>query len=145
MGYCRYCGAEISYKRTANERWMPCDAITGEPHFCKKDDEKITEKSGLAPCKICGKPTFVQQNGRAKTTFDYSTLLPHKCNKADITRFAKYQQRQLKETMAEKAKKERERKATSKNVTAMKTAKTKSKATATKRTTKTTRLKEKCN
>ena len=47
MTYCRYCGVEISYKRSKNEKWIPCDAITGEPHFCR--DDKGKKPSGIAP------------------------------------------------------------------------------------------------
>ena len=39
MPYCRHCGREIMYTRTANEKWMPYD-VTGQPHFCAKDGKK---------------------------------------------------------------------------------------------------------
>lgn len=35
MTYCHYCGREISYKRTKNDKWMPCD-VSGNPHFCNE-------------------------------------------------------------------------------------------------------------
>lgn len=101
MSYCRHCGAEIAYRRTANERWMPCDAATGEPHFCRKDRD--AKPTGIVPCSVCGRPTFIQRDGRRRTAYDYTTLLPHKCAKADVARHAKYRQRRLKEEMAARA------------------------------------------
>lgn len=91
MSFCRYCGVEISYKRSKNEKWIPCNFITGEPHFCQEQNPKISKESGIVPCKICGKPTFIQKKGRVKIAIDYATLLPHECKKGDVTRFKKYQ------------------------------------------------------
>lgn len=101
MTYCRYCGVEISYKRSKNEKWIPCDSITGEPHFCREDKNK--KPSGIVPCTVCGKPTFIQRQGRKKVAIDYATLAIHQCKKADVTRYAKYQQRQLKDDMTKSA------------------------------------------
>lgn len=101
MAYCRYCGADISYKRSKNEKWIPCDAITGEPHFCKED--KNRKPSGIVPCLVCGKPTFIQKQGKKKIYIDYTTLAIHQCKKADVTRYAKYQQMRLKTDMAKSA------------------------------------------
>lgn len=85
MSYCRYCGREIAYKRTKNERWMPCDAATGEPHFCQKEKADGC-KSGLVVCQKCGRPVF-RNHGK---TFDYTTLDEHECRKADVTRHSKF-------------------------------------------------------
>lgn len=101
MTYCRYCGVEISYKRSKNEKWIPCDSITGEPHFCREDKNK--KPSGIVPCPVCGKPTFIQKQWKKKVPIDYSTLAIHQCKKADVTRYAKYQQMQLKADMARSA------------------------------------------
>lgn len=97
MSYCRFCGTEISYKRTKNDKWMPCDASTGEPHFCQ-EQKTVNAKSttGIVPCPKCGKPTFIQKNGKSKVLYDYSSLQVHSCRKADLTRFQKYQERQKK-------------------------------------------------
>ena len=102
MLYCRYCGVEITYKRSKNEKWIPCDLLTGEPHFCqeKKEDVKST---GIRPCSVCGKPVFVNQKGKKKILYDYTSLAPHICKKADITRYAKYQQKNIKLKMSEKS------------------------------------------
>ncbi|MBO4731246.1 MAG: hypothetical protein J5597_00365 [Spirochaetaceae bacterium] len=112
MSYCRYCGTELTYKRTKNDRWMPCNALTGEPHFCyeqKTSDERktVTEISGIVPCPECGKPTFIQKDGKSKILYDYSTLQKHSCRKADLTRYQKYLERQKK---LEPVKKEYEKK-----------------------------------
>lgn len=89
MSYCRYCGTEINYTRTANNKWMPYD-VTGEPHFCQDaHDKKATKENGLKVCQTCGKPFFYM--GRRK--IDYTTLLTHECRKGDITRWVKYNQR----------------------------------------------------
>ena len=99
MSYCRYCGVEIAYKRTKNDKWMPCNAVTGEPHFCneqKDGKEQGTKESGILPCPVCGKPTFQQKNGRRKILYDYSTLDTHKCKNVDITRYSKYKEKQQK-------------------------------------------------
>lgn len=88
MSYCRYCGTEIAYKRTKNEKWVPCNLLTGEPHFCKKDDKQ--PESGIRPCKICGKGVFASKKSGKTILFDYATLAPHVCKKADITRYKKY-------------------------------------------------------
>lgn len=103
MTYCRYCGCELSYKRTKNNKWIPCDSATGEPHFCNKikqsrNNQKIKAKNkslimkntGIAPCKICGKPCFLSNSGTKQIIIDYTTLQLHICKKADITRYAKY-------------------------------------------------------
>lgn len=88
MSYCRNCGVEITYIRTKNEKWMPCDLLTGQPHFCTKDKTQ-KRKSGLAVCKKCGKPVFFNKN----KMIDYSTLQHHECKAGDITRYKKYQQK----------------------------------------------------
>lgn len=85
MSYCRYCGREIMYTRTANEKWLPYD-VTGEPHFCNKDGKSTKKTSGLEVCKCCGKPVF-KMKGK---TVDYTTLEIHQCRKVDITRYEKY-------------------------------------------------------
>ena len=101
MSYCRYCGVEITYKRSKNDKWIPCDFITGEPHFCREN--KTSKETGIIPCKICGKPTFIKKQGKKKVFIDYSTLAIHQCKKADVTRFIKYQQKQLKLEMVKKS------------------------------------------
>lgn len=93
MSYCRYCGVEISYKRTKNDKWMPCNASTGEPHFCNESNPKVSKETGIIPCKNCGKPTFIQKKGKTKISYDYSTLQVHECKKSDITRYQKYQKK----------------------------------------------------
>ena len=99
MSYCRYCGTEIAYKRTKNEKWV----LTGEPHFCQKDDKQ--PESGIKPCKICGKGVFASKQGGKEVLFDYATLAPHACKKADITRYKKYLQKaKLKPSTARKRK-----------------------------------------
>ena len=90
MPYCRHCGREIMYTRTANEKWMPYD-VTGQPHFCEKDGTKAN--NGLSVCKTCGKPVF-KMRGKV---IDYTTLEAHKCKKADATRYTKYKQRKIKQ------------------------------------------------
>lgn len=85
MSYCRYCGTEINYTRTANGKWLPYD-VKGQPHFCQKDKVKSDVKSGLTVCKYCGKPVFLIN----KKKIDYTTLEEHNCKKADITRYRKY-------------------------------------------------------
>ena len=102
MLYCRYCGVEITYKRSKNEKWIPCDLLTGEPHFCqeKKEDAKST---GIRPCSVCGKPVFVNQKGKKKILYDYTSLAPHICKKADITRYAKFQQKNTKAEMSKRS------------------------------------------
>lgn len=87
--YCRICGIELSYKRTRNDRWMPCDAITGEPHFCSQNG-KNTRNSGLNYCLKCGRPVFMSHG----KLVDYTSLSTHVCKKADITRYGKYIERQ---------------------------------------------------
>lgn len=93
MSYCRYCGREIMYTRTANEKWLPYD-VTGEPHFCNKEGKSTKKTSGLEVCKSCGKPVF-KMKGK---TVDYTSLEIHQCKKADITRYGKYQNIQKKKT-----------------------------------------------
>lgn len=88
MSYCRFCGTEISYVRTKNEKWMPCD-VTGQPHFCNKGSKKNTTDSGLKVCQKCGKPVFLMKNKK----IDYTTLTEHECKKSDVTRFQKYNQK----------------------------------------------------
>ena len=85
MSYCRYCGREIMYTRTANEKWLPYD-VTGEPHFCNKKSKSTKKTSGLEVCKTCGKPVF-KLKGK---TMDYTTLEIHLCKKGDVTRYEKY-------------------------------------------------------
>lgn len=89
--FCRICGVEISYKRTPNDHWMPCNAITGEPHFCVVNGKK-TRKSGLDYCTKCGRPVFLLRG----KLFDYSALDVHVCKKADVTRYSKYVAKQQK-------------------------------------------------
>ena len=99
MSYCRFCGVELTYKRTKNDKWMPCNALTGEPHFCqekKNATEKAPVDTGLMPCPTCGKPVFKQKNGRTNLLYDYTTLTEHKCKAADVTRFRKFNERQKK-------------------------------------------------
>ena len=38
MSYCRYCGTEINYSRTANDKWLPYD-VSGNPHFCQQENK----------------------------------------------------------------------------------------------------------
>ena len=84
MSYCRYCGREIMYTRTANEKWMPYD-VTGEPHFCNKNSKNQND-SGLEVCIKCGKPVF-----KLKSKYiDYTSLELHKCKTGDITRYKNY-------------------------------------------------------
>lgn len=90
MGYCRYCGTEIAYKRTKNEKWLPCNALTGEPHFCQKEGGEKKQDTGISPCPRCGKPLFAQKKGRRKILIDYATLCEHQCKAGDMTRYAKY-------------------------------------------------------
>lgn len=90
MSFCRYCGTEITYKRTKNERWMPCNLLTGEPHFCREGNTGT--KTGIIPCPICGKATFSGKGG----LMDYETLMLHQCKKGNITRYEKYLERQNK-------------------------------------------------
>lgn len=85
MSYCRYCGREIMYTRTANEKWLPYD-VSGEPHFCNKEGKSTKKTSGLEVCKTCGKPVFRMKN----KTIDYTMLEIHQCKKSDITRYEKY-------------------------------------------------------
>lgn len=85
MSYCRHCGTEITFTRTANNKWMPYD-VTGQPHFCQENNENKNKKNGLKVCTSCGKPIFMM--GRKK--IDYSSLETHSCKKADITRYKKY-------------------------------------------------------
>ena len=87
MAYCRYCGRQIEYTRTANNRWMPYD-VTGNPHFCQEDKSEKPD-SGLSVCKSCGKPVFKI----GKKTMDYTTLMIHSCRKIDITNYQKYLKR----------------------------------------------------
>ena len=84
MSYCKYCGTEIKYRRTKNDKWQPCDATTGAPHFCMKEKKK--EKSGLVICRKCGRPIF-WNHGK---TFDYVTLNVHVCKQSDIVRYSKF-------------------------------------------------------
>lgn len=90
MGYCNFCGTEISYKRTKNDKWMPCNLLTGEPHFCRNGTSE-NNKSGLIQCTVCGKAVIPMGNEPA---IDYATLLPHVCMKADVTRFQKYTEKE---------------------------------------------------
>jgi hypothetical protein len=87
MSYCRYCGTEINYTRTKNDKWMPCD-VSGNPHFCQ--EEKKNQNSGLIVCEKCGKPTF-KMKGKL---IDYSTLNLHVCKNGDITRYQKFLEKQ---------------------------------------------------
>ena len=89
MSYCRFCGTEISYTRTANGKWLPYD-VTGQPHFCQEDKKNAPVKSGLKVCAKCGKPVFMMKRKK----IDYTTLTEHVCKKADITRYSKYLEKQ---------------------------------------------------
>ncbi len=93
MSYCRYCGTEISYARTANNKWMPYD-VTGQPHFCQENKEHppSTKTTGLKVCPTCGKPVFLMNRKK----IDYSTLEVHQCKKGDVTRYQKYLSKQKK-------------------------------------------------
>lgn len=102
LTYCKDCGAELRFVRTAYDHWMPCDAMTGEPHFHDRDGsvkgkgggKSAGNRSGLSQCRICGRPVFYSRDGTKRVCMDYSTLEPHQCRKADITRLAKYNRRQ---------------------------------------------------
>lgn len=85
MSYCRYCGTEINYTRTANGKWLPYD-VTGQPHFCQENSKNLPLASGLKVCSSCGKPVFNMKRKK----IDYTTLSEHTCKKADITRYQKY-------------------------------------------------------
>ena len=87
MSYCRYCGREIMYTRTANDKWMPYD-VTGEPHFCN-ENSKTQADSGLEVCSTCGKPVF-KLKGKY---IDYTSLELHQCKKGDITRYKNYKEK----------------------------------------------------
>lgn len=100
MSYCRFCGTEIAYKRTKNYKWMPCNLLTGEPHFCQEGKDKSGSSSGLIPCPVCGKATFSGDEG----IMDYDTLTVHKCKNGDITRYNNYLERQKKLAAARKEK-----------------------------------------
>lgn len=91
MSYCRYCGTEINYTRTANGKWLPYD-VTGEPHFCQENNKKSTIDSGLKVCTNCGKPVFTIKRKK----IDYTTLDEHICKNRDITHYKKYLERQKK-------------------------------------------------
>lgn len=88
MSFCRYCGREINYTRTANGKWLPYD-VTGSPHFCNDKKNKPAEQSGLEVCKECGKPVFIMNRKK----IDYTSLAVHVCKKGDITRYQKYLER----------------------------------------------------
>lgn len=87
MAYCRYCGTQIDYTRTANEKWLPVD-VAGQPHFCQEQKNGKVD-SGLSVCETCGKPVFKS----GKKTMDYTTLQEHSCRKIDITNYQKYLKR----------------------------------------------------
>lgn len=91
MSYCRYCGTEINYTRTANGKWLPYD-VTGEPHFCQDNKQKQSYESGLKVCPTCGKPVFIMKRKK----IDYTTLNEHICKKGDITRYQKFIEKQRK-------------------------------------------------
>lgn len=74
MSFCRYCGREINYTRTANGKWLPYD-VTGSPHFCNDKKSKSAEQSGLEVCKECGKPVFIMNRKK----IDYTTLAVRSC------------------------------------------------------------------
>jgi RNA polymerase-binding transcription factor DksA len=95
MSYCRYCGTEINYSRTTNDKWLPYD-VSGNPHFCQ--EEKKNQNSGLAVCEKCGKPIF-KMKGKL---IDYSTLNLHVCKKGDITRYQKFIEKQKKDSTIKK-------------------------------------------
>lgn len=88
MGYCRYCGTEINFTRTANEKWMPYD-VTGNPHFCREEKGSPLH-TGIKVCQQCGKPVIIIK----KKIIDYATLETHSCKNADITRYKKYLSKQ---------------------------------------------------
>lgn len=94
MGYCRYCGREIVFVRTANERWMPCELSSGSPHFCNNDNPDISRETGISPCPRCGKPTFVRSVKRIRHIYDYTTLREHACAAKDIAKYQKYLKKQ---------------------------------------------------
>lgn len=90
MNYCRYCGKEIAYKRTKNDKWLPCDASTGEPHadcMGKISGKNTKPGNGLLQCRKCGRPVF---RNKSKVLIDYTSLDRHLCKKADITRYRKF-------------------------------------------------------
>lgn len=92
MTYCRLCGVELSYKLSKNNKWIPCNALTGEPHFCEQKEEQ-KRNSGLNVCKHCGKPIFKNKAGKL---MDYTTLKAHLCKTGDVARYRKYLQKQKK-------------------------------------------------
>ena len=92
MSYCRYCGREIMYTRTTNEKWMPYD-VTGAPHFCQENkSSKSKTPSVLKVCQNCGKPYFLMNRKK----IDYTTLAVHTCKKSDVTRYQKFKSRNKK-------------------------------------------------
>ena len=90
MSYCRFCGTEINYTRTANDKWLPYD-VTGQQHFCQENKNKAPE-SGLKTCAKCGKPIFIMKRKK----IDCTTLYEHVCKNADIARYTKYLEKQRK-------------------------------------------------
>lgn len=141
MSYCRFCGTEIAYKRTKNYKWMPCNLLTGEPHFCQEGKDNSGSNSGIIPCPVCGKATFSGKEG----IMDYDTLMIHKCKNGDITRYTNFLERQKKLEAARKSKITKKEKMlpkptakTSKKTTGKKKVSGKVKRTAKKSTVKRT-------
>lgn len=62
--------------------------------FVTKKENLLKKTSGLEVCKSCGKPIFKMKGKNV----DYTTLEIHQCKKADITRYAKYQNMQKKKS-----------------------------------------------
>lgn len=90
MTYCENCGIEISFKRTKNNRWLPCNYYTGEPHtvdICKKNNANIN--TGIVLCPKCNKPCFVYRG----ILMDQKTLRKHECKQIDITNWEKRKKR----------------------------------------------------
>ena len=141
--YCRYCGTEINWTRTANGKLLPYD-VTGKPHFCREDKEESKIDSGINPCPVCGKACFKNKN----KLIDYKTLEVHVCKKADVTRYTKYLDEQkkkaaLKKKQIPKILVEKKKASTKKTASKKSSAKNKKNVSVNKRSTKTKSTKRK--
>jgi len=64
MANCKHCGAPITWKQSANGKWIPGNT-DGSDHRCMKRNNPVsapaaaprqmTNKDGSKPCKFCGK------------------------------------------------------------------------------------------